>query len=95
MAGFAPLKTDGPGFVDGKLEEAAALHGEEVVVYNGLPKLVPAPLLAHAPQMLVLCCVRGYHKERPRLETTAAELVRIMEWRESHQMQEVCGTSPK
>ncbi len=79
----------GPGFIDGRLEESLPLWGDEVVVYNTLPRLVPPRALAHADHRIKVLCIRGYHKEKPRAETTAAELTRIMEWREANSMDEV------
>jgi len=83
------LNTRGPGYIDGHLEESAELQGEDAAVYLQLPRLVPAPLLDKAEHLSRVTAVRGYRKEKPRAETTASELQRILEWRKSHKMDEV------
>ena len=80
-----------PGFIDGKLQESCPFNTDEAAVYASLCRLVPPAAYGRADFVLKLACVRGYHKEKPRAETTAAELTRILEWREKSRMDEVRG----
>lgn len=76
------LNTSGPGFINGRLEEAVGLHGEEVPVLTALQHgLVTPQQLAAADVDFLARCVRGYFKEKPRNEGVAAALKRILEWR--------------
>ena len=85
----AQLNRAGPGYINGELEESVALHGEETAVYHAMTQLVPQPLLACADYVLKVTAVRGYHKEKPRAESTSTELQRILEWRKEHDMDNV------
>ena len=78
-----------PGFIDGKLQESCPFTPDEAAVYASLSRLVPPGAYGQADFVLKLACVRGYHKEKPRAETTAGELARILEWREKNRMDEV------
>ena len=89
-AGMGPPATP-PGFIDGKLQESCPFNTDEAAVYASLCRLVPPAAYGRADFVLKLACVRGYHKEKPRAETTAAELTRILEWREKNRMDEVRG----
>ena len=81
--------SSGPGFVDGHLQESCPFTPDEAGVYAALARLVPAQAYSKADFVLKLACVRGYHKEKPRAETTAGELARILEWRDKNRMDEV------
>ena len=87
-AGMGPPATP-PGFIDGKLQESCPFTTDEAAVYASLCRLVPPAAYGRADFVLKLACVRGYHKEKPRAETTAAELTRILDWREKNRMDEV------
>ena len=79
----------GVGFIDGKLQESCPFSQEEAAVYAALPRLMPAGAFHRADFVLRLSALRGYHKEKPRTETTASELARILEWRDKNGMDEV------
>jgi hypothetical protein len=79
----APLHAAGPG---GLLEEALPLNAEEAAVYLAMARVCPPGYMDRCDGELIIKCIRGYKKERARVEVTATELQRIVEWRETHEL---------
>lgn len=82
------VRTDGPGFINGRLEEAVGLHGEEPGVLVALQRALPPAPLAAVGSDFVTRVIRGYAKERPRAEATVHQMQRILDWRAHSGMDE-------
>lgn len=68
------------------LEEPQPLTAEDEGVYQAMIRAAPPGAIQRCDPELVIKCIRGYKKEKPRVEQTVAELLRIQDWREKDEI---------
>jgi hypothetical protein len=68
------------------LEEPQPLTAEDEGVYQAIIRCAPPGAIQRCDPELVIKCIRGYKKEKPRVEQTIAELLRIQDWREKDEI---------